>query len=149
VFFGFILAKKQKRGKMAEPPLFPQAPPVETHQKKVAKDAEVHGKLTKSITNLEMRLKILEDRYANLRKKTQLTDQNMIESEKDIWEEVRNVNDDLIELKKKVNEIIHHISQMNEELKTTAKKYDLRVIENYLDLWQPMNFVTKEELEKE
>lgn len=135
--------------KMAEPSLFPGAPQQEAGKKKSDKDLNINLKLTESVSNLEARLKILEDRYANLRKKTQLTDQNMIDSEKELWDELRSTNDDLIELKKKVNELLHKISQMNEELEGAAKKYDLKVIEKYLDLWQPMNFLTREEFERE
>ncbi|MFH1212154.1 MAG: hypothetical protein V1659_04490 [Candidatus Woesearchaeota archaeon] len=128
--------------------LFPEAQTA-APVKKSSKEAEPYESLIKSASNIDLRLKILEDRYSSLRKKTQVSDQNMIETEHDVWNEIKTINDDLIELKKRINSIVHQISQMNEELKNTASKYDLKIIEKYLDMWQPMNFVTREELERE
>ena len=40
--------------------------------------------LLNEVSNISAKLRLLEERYANLRKKTQVTDQNMLESNRKI-----------------------------------------------------------------
>jgi len=36
----------------------------------------------------------------------------------------------------------------NQEIKETAKLEDVKVLENYVNLWNPIQFVTRQEVEK-
>jgi hypothetical protein len=98
------------------------------------------------ITDLDRRLRILEERYSNVRKKLQLTDQNILESERGFVKELRVVNDDTLKLRKQVNDYSEKISIFDDEINQAAKKTDVKLIEKYLDLWNPRNFVTRKEL---
>lgn len=98
------------------------------------------------ITDLDRRLRILEERYGNIRKKLQLTDQNIIESERGFVKDLRIVNEDTLKLKKQVNDYSEKISIFTDEINQTAKRTDVKLIEKYLDLWNPRNFVTRKEL---
>ncbi|MGV8151261.1 MAG: hypothetical protein ACP5NV_06045 [Candidatus Woesearchaeota archaeon] len=98
------------------------------------------------ITDLDRRLRTLEERYSNVRKKLQLTDQNMIESERSFVKEIKAINDDTLKLKKQVNDYSEKMSILSEEVGESAKRVDLKVIEKYLALWNPQIFVTRKEL---
>lgn len=98
------------------------------------------------ITDLDRRLRILEERYSNIRKKLQLTDQNILESEKGFIKELKIINDDTLKLKKQVNDYYEKIEIFSDEINQAAKKTDVKLIEKYLDLWDPKNFVTRKEL---
>ena len=74
--------------------------------------------ISSNIGNLNRRLRVLEERYTNLRKKSQLTDQNMLHIDKKIIEEI----------------------------KTCAKNEDIKVIEKYVNMWEPVKFVTINQL---
>lgn len=100
------------------------------------------------ITDLDRRLRILEERYGNIRKKLQLTDQNIIESERGFVKDLKTVNEDTLKLKKQVNDYSEKISIFNDEINQTAKRTDIKLIEKYLDLWDPKNFVTRKELKE-
>lgn len=121
-------AKKQKK---AEKPLSPEL-----------------QKVVSDINNLSSRLRILEEKASNLRKKTQVNEQNMLESHKKINLEIKTTNSDLLEIKRDLSSMKDEIKIMVNELKTTAKKRDLAVIERYLDFIEPLNLVSKGELQR-
>ena len=104
--------------------------------------------LSDMMADLASGIKILEDRYSNLRKKTQLTDQSLLDAQREFEKERKVLNEDLMDLKVKVNEISNELKNMSDELDDAAKKDDVRVLEKYLDLWNPMKFLTRGEAEK-
>lgn len=100
------------------------------------------------IADLDRRLRTLEERYANLRKKLQLTDQNLIESERAFGKDLKILNDDSMQIKKQVNDFSDKVLMFGEELGNTAKKNDVKVIEKYLTMWNPQQFITRKELKQ-
>ncbi len=105
-----------------------------------------HVQLASMISDLDRRLRVLEERYGNLRKKIQLTDHNLIESEKSFGKELRNFNEDILKLKRNTNDFDEKIVIFDSEMQNTAQKTDLKVIEKYLAMWEPSMFVTRKEL---
>lgn len=98
--------------------------------------------------NLSRRLRVLEERYLNLRKKTALTDTNMLKHSQDtsrefklLGEEVTSVRKDLIDLKDKMKLFVR-------ELKNCATSEEVGIIKNYLEYWDPVEFVTRREVKK-
>jgi len=104
--------------------------------------------VTKTISEVASSIRILEDRYLNLRKKSQLTDQNFMELQKEYFKEKKHLNQELLEAKIKIQELTDDLHVMKGELKDTAKQKDLKVLNTYLDLWEPMQFVTRKEIEQ-
>ncbi len=102
--------------------------------------------LANLISDLDRRLRTLEERYSNLRKKIQLSDQSVIENERTFLKEIRGVNEEVLELKRTMNDFSEKILAFGAEMQGTAKKQDVKVIEKYLLFWSPQNFVTRNEL---
>jgi predicted nucleic acid-binding Zn-ribbon protein len=98
------------------------------------------------ISDLDRRLRVLEERYGNLRKKLQLTDQNLIEADRAFGKELRGFNDEQLEMKRSIVDFEEKISIFSGEMDNTAKKTDLKVLEKYLMMWDPRMFVTRKEL---
>jgi len=105
-----------------------------------------HIQLASMISDLDRRLRILEERYSNLRKKIQLTDHNLIESERSFGKELRNFNEDILKLKRNTNDFDEKIVIFDTEMQSVAQKTDLKVLEKYLAMWNPAMFVTRKEL---
>jgi len=104
--------------------------------------------LSKNVTSAGSRLRVLEERYSNIRKKTQMTDQSMLEFERDMRNEIRGLNQDLLDIKREFSEVKDSLLTITSEMKSSVKQNEFKVIEKYVDMWQPMNFVTREEFEK-
>ena len=92
-------------------------------------------------------LKILEDRYSNLRRKTQLTDQVLIETQRGFAKDKRLINEDLLEIKKKIQDLTDDLDEMKKELKEAVSLDDFMVLKKYIDYWEPLRFVTRKEVE--
>ena len=102
--------------------------------------------LSMSISDIGSRLRVLEERYANLRKKTQITDQNLIESEKGMMKELEELNQTVMDLKHSIFEMNEKITTMLGELSNCVKEEDFNVYAKYIELWEPANFITRDEL---
>jgi predicted nucleic acid-binding Zn-ribbon protein len=98
------------------------------------------------ISDLDRRLRMLEERYGNLRKKLQLTDTNMIESERSFGKELKGFNEEILELKRTVADFDEKVVIFSGEMDSAAQKTDMKVIEKYLSIWDPNTFVTRKEL---
>src|SRR3989304_8880657 len=81
---------------------------------------------------IERRLKILEDRYSTLRKKTQTTDENLLASERKFSKEFKMAQADILEMKRSISLLQEKMGQFASELSATAKKPDLRMLEAYV-----------------
>lgn len=99
------------------------------------------------IRDVTRRLRILEERINNDRKNFQLNQQNFISSDKKTSEEVKLIYGELSELKKEMTLMNDQLNLMTSALKDSAKKEDVKVIEKYIELWEPLNFVTRREVD--
>ncbi|MEM4638025.1 MAG: hypothetical protein QXK76_03340 [Candidatus Woesearchaeota archaeon] len=117
-------------------------------QQSTAEKSNELNQLATILSDLDRRIRLLEERYSNIRKKIQLTDQNIIESERSFVKEIKSVNDDALKIKKQVNDLTEKISILNDELNQSAKIKDIKILEKYLDLWNPKIFVTRKELKE-
>lgn len=101
-----------------------------------------------NLNDVLRRLRIVEERQINLRRNTQVTDQNMLEHNKKLSADIKMIDSELTEIKQNVFDLKNKLTMVIRELQSSAKKEDVQVIKKYLNLWQPMNFVTHDEIEK-
>lgn len=97
------------------------------------------------LLDVASRLKVLEERYSNSMRREQLAEENALTFEKDLRSEIRALKQRMNETKKHASEIIEHLETLQEQVKNAAQKYDLRVVESYLNMIQPMQFMTRTE----
>jgi flagellar motor component MotA len=95
------------------------------------------------IVELVNRIRILESKYSLMSERLLVVNQNMIEHHKQLTkdikgetEEIRNVKNDL----EKVKNILKHLS---EEAANFSRKDEVKLLEKYIKLWNPINFVTE------
>ncbi|MAG47112.1 hypothetical protein CL617_00780 [archaeon] len=94
------------------------------------------------------KLRILESRYSLMRDRMLVINQNMIDQYKKINMEMKLVNDDVKDMKNDLNELKEMNKHIISELQTFARKENFKVLEKYINLWNPLNFVTEDEVVK-
>ncbi len=99
-----------------------------------------------TITTISTRLKILEERYTILRKKSSVTDQNLIQVEKNQFNEFRLLNEDIIKLKIKLKGAMEKLELLTDEVQNFTDRREFTIIQKYLEYWEPMDFVTRKEI---
>lgn len=95
------------------------------------------------VVELVNRIRILESKYTLMSERLLVVNQNMIEHHKQLTKEikvnegvVRDVKNDL----EKVKNILKHLS---EEAANFSRKDEVKLLEKYIKLWNPINFVTE------
>lgn len=103
---------------------------------------------TDQMRNLSRRLRVLEERYANQRKNMQVMEHNMLTDSKKLQTQMHSLQSDFDELKKQIYDIKQKFDLIAADLADTAKREDVIVLEKYINLWEPINFVTRNEVER-
>jgi len=111
-------------------------------------DAASLTDLSNQVINGSRRLRVLEERYINLRKKTTVTDSTMLKHYQDIARNLQIINGDILDLQKAVTDIKDKMRLMIREVKNCATAEDLTTLQRYLDFWDPVKFVTQDEVKK-
>jgi len=100
------------------------------------------------VNNASRRVRVLEDRYTNLRNKLQIIEDNMLEIQKKYHQDLQAINDDVMRIKRALSDLDTKTGVIVKELQLNAKKEDVDVIQKYLDLWEPVHFVTREQVDR-
>jgi hypothetical protein len=104
--------------------------------------------LLNDIATLTRRLRVLEEQYTNTRRRISVMDENMLSYGKKQTEGASTVNSELTELRKMIEDLDDKLVLVIKELKRSARKEDVEVLNKYINMWQPVNFVTREEVER-
>ena len=99
------------------------------------------------IGNLTRRLRILEEGFTNIRRSLQVTEQNMLAKNKVFATEIRTLTSDINDIKNEINEVKEKVVEIVRELEETAKREEVKVLEKYINFWNPVNFVTHNEVD--
>ena len=72
----------------------------------------------------------------------------MAKLEKEVTNDIKMISEDLVEVKREMKDIKDKLILIKAELGNLASKNELKIMERYIDMWQPMNFITRNELNK-
>jgi hypothetical protein len=106
------------------------------------------GDVSGLVKDLMRRVRVLEERYSSIRKNIQVNEQNMLSINKSLMTEMRTINMEITDLKQSIHTIREELQLMVRELKETVKKDEIKVLEKYIQLWEPLNFVSHDEMER-
>lgn len=104
--------------------------------------------LSEELEDTINRLRVLEGRYTNLQSELMVTEENMINRGKRLTKEIKTLTLDINELRKEINEIKDKVLMIIKELQAFAKREDVKILQKYIEMWDPMNFVTHNEVEE-
>ena len=94
------------------------------------------------------RLRINESRISTIRERLLVTDSNMIHEYKNITREIKNISTEVKELKSEIQNLKETIQEITKALENSASSQDLKVLEKYINMWNPLNFITEKEVKK-
>ena len=94
------------------------------------------------------RVRILESKYSLMRDRLFLINQNMLMEYKKLNKEITFIDDELKGLKQEVNDIKNLLRKLVTEIDGFARKEDLKVVQKYLSIMNPLNFMTEDEVKK-
>ena len=104
--------------------------------------------VTRELSSINGRLRLMEERLNNLNRKIEVDESNKLESQKKVNVEFKTFNLEFTEIKRSIEKINETMSIIKRELPNLAAKDELDVLKKYIELWEPVNFVTRNELDK-
>lgn len=104
--------------------------------------------LSTILSDLNARVRILESKYGTFGERLLVVNQNMIEEYKKMMSEMKAVESDLRELQKELFHIKESVRDLVKEMQFFAKKDTVKVLEKYINIWDPLKYVTEKEVEK-
>lgn len=93
-------------------------------------------------------IKGVESKLNNLRREFDILKEDSAKKYDKIGKETKAISGELVELKREGEKINGKIDLIIKELKLTAGKEEVMVLKKYVDLWNPMNFVTQRDIER-
>ncbi len=92
------------------------------------------------------RVRTLEGKYNLLRDRVLVVNQNMVTEYKKTLIELKALNNDVKEVKTDIFRLKEALKHLVKELEYFARKEDVKVLEKYINLWNPMHFMTEQEV---
>ncbi len=99
-------------------------------------------------TNLISRLRLIEERQSNMQRKIHLMEQGMLNNNKEFKTEIKLLQEEFLEVKKKVKDFEETLTKISKTLENLATREEVKIIEKYVNLLDPTSFITRRELEK-
>jgi len=100
------------------------------------------------LVDLNMRIRILEEKQNLIRERLLVINQNMVEEYRKLVREIKTINSDMGEMKEDISNMRDMMKNMIMDMEKFAKKDSVKVLEKYINLWNPLNFTTEEEVER-
>ena len=139
---------------MAPPP--PPPPPRPANQEHKSSFSFSSSKPTNSggpspelahhMSDVNRRVRMVEESLTNLRKKVELENENTLSDKRSNTADIQAIYEELAETKKIVRTVQDTITKMIKEVQTLAKKEDVQVLQKYVNIWKPIQFVTQQEV---
>jgi chromosome segregation ATPase len=107
---------------------------------------EQKSKVSEDMAELTRRLRTIEERYNTMQTKSQFIEHNMLSYHKQALGETKTLNSDVREVKRELAEIKDKILALIKEIQLSAKKDEIKILERYINMWEPVNFVTRNEV---
>ncbi len=113
-----------------------------------AANSQGMNEMISEVRTFATRIRFVEERIVNLRRSFQLNEQNVLDMNKKVNSELSMMSSDVLDLKRDISGMKNKMELIIKELMLSAKKEEVEVINKYLDLWKPVDFVTHNEVRK-
>ena len=101
-----------------------------------------------ALMELTNRLRILEGRYGSTRERMFVMNQNMIDHYKRTNVELKTLNEDIRDMKEDIFTVKETVRHLVQEMGNFVRKEQLKVLEKYINLWDPLKFVTEDDVKE-
>lgn len=93
-------------------------------------------------------VKSLEGKVNNILREVTILKNDLIRKNNDLKKEVKTLTEDLVNTKHEQEMTLQKMDLIIKELKKTAGIEEVMTLRKYVDFWNPMNFVTRQDLDK-
>ena len=100
------------------------------------------------VSDINSKFRNLESKNNMLAENLLVVNQNTIEEYKRIYKEIEIINTDIKSLREDLFNLKQTLKGFLNEVDFFAKKNDIKVLEKYINLWNPIEFVKENDVDK-
>jgi len=100
------------------------------------------------LTDLNTKIRDLDEKNSLLNEKTLLLGQTFLKQEDHIMKEMAILKDELRELRNDFDRLKEGVNHIIHESENFARKEDLKVLDRYMKIWEPLKFVKEDEVKR-
>ena len=100
------------------------------------------------LSDFNTRIRALEGKYSQFGERLLVVNQNMIEEYKKIMREIKAMESEFKEMHVDVTHLKETLKDFSKESELFARKNDVKVLEKYINLWDPLKFITEEDVQR-
>ena len=93
-------------------------------------------------------LKGLEGKVNNLLRQVNVIKNDSSKKTMSLKQEIKSLSEDVLDVKRQQAQITQKVDLLIKELKRTAGIEEVATLKKYIDLWNPLNFVTQRDVER-
>ena len=98
------------------------------------------------LNNLNGRIRLLEERFIQSRENLELLNENLVEGQKEVLKKAKNLDNEIKKIKNENIELTNTINHIIKEVSLFARKDSVKVLEKYINMWDPLKFTTEEDV---
>lgn len=129
-----------------QPPSQPPPLLAQFQQKPQADMNSIRTEIKGQLASLSARLKLIEDRIEALRGHLEVLDGSLIEKHKAVVDEIKETEGSIQGLRGDFDALKDLTERLAKRLEELASREEVKILERYISMWQPMNFVTRNEV---
>lgn len=95
------------------------------------------------VVELVNRVRILESKYSLMSERLLIVNQNMIEHHKKLVKEFKAGEMEIKDIKNDLEKVKNILKHLSEEAANFARKDEIKLLEKYIKMWNPINFITE------
>lgn len=99
-----------------------------------------------AFTDILNRLRAQEAKLALFSERLLIMNQNMLEEHKHVTQDLAMTRQSMEELQKNINTLKTVVHHLTDEAKNFAREEEVKMLEKYLLLWNPLHFVTEKDV---
>ncbi len=99
------------------------------------------------ISELNTKINDIESRHELLKERVIVSNESFIKSRESLIRDISLIKDDLRQIKNKISSLQESLQYLLTETATFARKEELRIVEKYMKVWEPLKYARLEEVE--
>ncbi|MDO8628719.1 MAG: hypothetical protein Q7R56_03120 [Nanoarchaeota archaeon] len=100
------------------------------------------------LSDFNTRIRSLEGKYSLFGERLLVVNQNMIEEYKKLMKELQVMESELKDFRVELTTMRETLKEVLKETSLFARKGDVKVLEKYINLWDPFKFVTEDDVRR-
>lgn len=101
-----------------------------------------------SISGIFRRLKMLENNVSTMKATLQNLERNQLDTSRELQRDIKTLEAENDEEKIAIRDLKNTLKLVISELQGAAKSEDVKILQKYLNLWSPVQFVTASQVKK-